>query len=60
MIITIFLKTFYFVAWIISVVAWIYFVVKNRKENGKFILHIWIALAFMFIFSFGFKMWGDM
>lgn len=60
MIITNIFKTFYFVAWVISAVVFIYFAVKNRKENEKFILHIWIALAFMFIFSFGFKMWGGM
>lgn len=54
------LKIFYFVAWIISAVVWVYFVVKNRKSNGKFLMQLWIALAFMLIFGLELKVWGDM
>ena len=54
------LKIFYFFAWIISAVVWIYFVAKNSRSNGRFLLQIWIALAFMLIFGLELKVWGDM
>ena len=54
------LKIFYLFAWIISLAVWTYFMIQNIRHKGKFLMQMWISLAFVLIFNLAFKVWGGM
>ena len=38
------------ILWIISFICWIYFFIKTMNDS-KYMLYMWLALAFMWIFN---------